>query len=89
MTIRLALGLILCAAVVAGAETTPPRGLAAACVACSRSCPGKCVPRGADCVCSTNLLYDCVTACEAKTGADAAALEKCRADCRAKLPNGR
>jgi hypothetical protein len=70
-----------------GADDTPAKGLAAECVACARSCPQKCVPKGGKCICTANELADCRNACDATAGSDAAALERCRSQCSNKRPS--
>ena len=72
------------------AEPPAPKGAAASCVACARSCPGRCVVQDGSCVCSASSqrsnVDDCYAACARKAGADASTLEKCRSDCSPPQP---
>jgi len=92
-TIALALtALLAVSASVAQAQGPAPR--AADCTACARTCKGRCEATAGGCVCrdagagakSAGNLDDCLAACARSAGADASALEACRANCRSQVP---
>lgn len=88
VTWRIALVSVALAAMSAVETRAQPSGARAAdCTACARSCKGRCEAQPGGCVCREDAprratVDDCDAACARSAGANASALEECRANCR-------
>ena len=87
----IALAAVLLTAALSARSEAQPRGPRAAdCTECARSCTGRCVAQAGGCSCvqpgspgpQRFNVDDCYAACSRQEGANATALELCRADCR-------
>lgn len=89
-TMALLIAAVTTAFALEAAAQAPAAPRAADCTACARNCTGRCEAQPGGCVCKeaaqqrTNV-GDCYAACARQGGANAAALEECRAACRAQI----